>query len=134
MGEIVEEGRVVEGEGVVHVVEVFEQFLDVAGPEFADEEEGVFAESFFEILHEIVGESLGEVLAGVEAEPFELELSHDPGSPGNDIFDNFGVVVVNVCKHEVVCISIFIANACAPAFVFDSVNASFVSFSIIVCT
>ena len=91
MGEVVEEWGVVQGEFVVHFVKVFEHFLHVAGPEFADQEQFVLAEAFLQVRDEFVGEAFREVLACVESEAFEFEVFHHPFTPVDHVADDLWV-------------------------------------------
>lgn len=135
LAEVVEEGCVVQAELVVHLIEVLEQFVHVADPELAHEEQFALAEVLFEVCHELVGEALGEVLACIEAESAELELLDHPLAPVDHVVDDFRVAVIDVGEHEEVGVAGLVAYAVRPVFVVaqDPVDARLIVPGIVVC-
>lgn len=117
LGEIVQQRGVIKTELVVHLVQVLEQLVDIADPELAHEEQTVFAEMLLDIRHKLVGESLGEMLARIEAESLQLERFHDPLAPVDHVADDLRVAVVDVGKHQEVGVAGLVAHAVRPVLV-----------------
>lgn len=112
---VVQERRVVQSESFRHLTQVFRKVFDISSPELANVEE--FTTFLVQLLNPFIREAAGKVLHSVQAETLEANLLGYPLAPVLDIITDFRVRVVQVGKHEEVCIAVLIVYARTPSLV-----------------
>lgn len=113
--EVVQERRVVQSESFGHLTQVLREVFDISGPELANVEE--FTTFLVQLFDPFIREATGKVLHSVQTETLETDLLGYPLAPVLDISINFWVRVVQVGKHEKVCIAVLIVYARTPTLV-----------------